>query len=83
MLNTNEIRDILRKDVATVTFTKKNGETREMICTLLEQYLPEVNGNSVFNDEIVTVWDLEKGAWRSFRTDSVISLQTDDIYVME
>ena len=75
----NELRKLLTTDVVTVVFTKKDGSTREMICTTISDYLPEVPGNftSEPSKDIVTVWDLEQGGWRSFRFDSVRSIDTD------
>lgn len=75
-----ELRKLLRTDIVTVNFTKKNGEIREMVCTTIPDYLPQPTSStssSVQSDEIVTVWDLEIGAWRSFRFDSLNSVDTD------
>ena len=75
----HNLNKLLREDVATVTFTKKDGTKRQMICTLLEQFLPEMNSteNKVPNTDSMTVWDLEQSAWRAFRMDSLISIETD------
>jgi predicted DNA-binding transcriptional regulator YafY len=35
-------------------------------------------------EDIVTAWDLEQNAWRSFMFDSIVSIETDDFnYVVE
>lgn len=65
----------LRYNQVKVTFTKKNGELREMLCTTQEGIIPETFGTSVPRENVVTVWDLEKNAWRSFNEDSVISFE--------
>lgn len=71
-----EINQILREGVKTVTFTKTNGEERVMKCTLIDSYLPEqvdveeyISRNK--NDDVCAVWDVEKEGWRSFRVDSI------------
>lgn len=81
-----ELRKLLTSDVATICFTKKDGTSRTMICTTMEQYLPELteNGNTPADPNVVTVWDLEQNGWRSFRFDSVKSIETDYFnYVVE
>ena len=62
----------LKKGLVEVTFTKKNGEERVMLCTLHPDVVPNVAGNSVQNPDVTVVYDIEAGGWRSFRNDSVI-----------
>jgi hypothetical protein len=72
--------DMLRNNVVTVTFTKVNGEERTMKCTLMSEYVPNAptNGGQVLLQEseskAVSVWDTEMNGWRSFRVDSVKSI---------
>lgn len=82
-MNIEQLRELLRTDIVTVIFTKKDGSKREMICTTIQDYLPKI-GNPCSEivlipreTGIVTVWDLEQSAWRSFRFDSVKSIETD------
>jgi len=75
-----EINQMLREGVCTVTFTKTNGEERVMKCTLVDSYLPDQIDVEEYisrkkNDDICAVWDVEKEGWRSFRVDSVKSVQ--------
>ena len=73
-----ELRKLLTQDVVTVSFTKKNGDTREMICTTMQEYLPQASSISTpASPEVVTAWDLENNGWRSFRFDSIKSIFTD------
>ena len=62
-----------------VTFTKKNGDERKMVCTRSIGMIPESQHPSddhrKDNSEIVTAYDLESAGWRSFRVESVISLE--------
>jgi len=67
----------LREGVCSVTFTKKDGTERQMLCTLdmsnvPEQDVPKSDGNNTaVTTEALRVYDTEKEAWRSFRLDSV------------
>jgi hypothetical protein len=76
-MNIDELRELLRTDIVTVTFTKKDGSTREMVCTTMPDYMPPVSGNSVVSDSLVTVWDCENAGWRSFKFDSIQSVDTE------
>jgi hypothetical protein len=72
----NEISDLARSNIISVTFTKKNGETRTMKCSLKDEYIvgqKEKESTSVrkTNDDVLPVWDLDINEWRSFRIDSV------------
>ena len=71
------LRKVLSEHVVTVTFTKLDGSTRVMKCTLRPDMIPltENGGDSVHSDTTTVVYDLEKQAWRSFRNDSVIGYQ--------
>ena len=73
------LRDLLKDNIMEVTFTKKDGSERVMICTLIEEYLPSTSGSSTDYAGLVTVYDLEKQSWRSFREDSVIEHKKLDI----
>lgn len=70
------LRDANTKDLC-VTFTKKDGTTRDMQCTLVESKVPEdkrpksETAPSETSGSAVRVFDIEKQEWRSFRWDSV------------
>lgn len=83
MTKINFNRETLLKDIrenaVKVFFTKVNGDKRVMTCTLREDLLPP---NTIMehldemhakpeNKDVIAVWDLEKGGWRSFRVDNV------------
>ena len=78
----------LKVSTAEVTFKKVNGEIRKMHCTLDPRYIPapvdreylDEQHSKKENEDIVVVWDLQKGAWRSFRVDSVTYMQEIDGY---
>lgn len=60
--------------VTKIIFTKKDGTEREMRCTLMESSLPPRDPDAAakpHSPDVQPVWDVEAGAWRSFRWDSV------------
>lgn len=71
----------LQSGTRVVTFTKVNGEQREMTCTLDPNIIPdpiEIKADKspkTVNEEVLPVWDTTAQGWRSFRIDSVISFQ--------
>lgn len=64
-----------------VTFEKKDGTMREMRCTLKD--VPEYERKTESetprkkNDEVLSVFDLDKNEWRSFRIDSIKNITFD------
>ena len=76
-MDRNILLEALTKHECTVTFTKVNGETRVMPCTLKEDLVPkqEPKGTKKPNEAVVSVWCLDKREWRSFRVDNVVDLQ--------
>lgn len=83
MMTRDEIKDILSKNVATVTFVKNDGTSREMFCTLRPDMIPNVLEEDTEkkarkqNLDVLPVWDVAKNAWRSFRIDSVEFIKID------
>jgi acyl-ACP thioesterase len=80
-LTKEEIVAALKANVCAVTFTKVNGETRTMPCTLKEDIVPAyerktpVKEATVKESATLSVWCTDKGAWRSFRVGSVTNLE--------
>lgn len=72
--------DMLRNNVVTVTFTKVDGTERVMKCTLMSEYVPNAptnNGQMLLQEsaaKTVSVWDTEANGWRSFKVDNVKSI---------
>jgi hypothetical protein len=69
------LQEMLRKGPVTVTFTKKDGESRVMTCTLEESVIPEQHRPKPLaegqeqrkrSDANLSVWDLNAAGWRSF-----------------
>lgn len=66
------------KDVC-VAFTKKDGTKRELHCTLVESRIPTEKTpkeptRTFTSEETIRVYDVEKQDWRSFRWDSVLTV---------
>lgn len=83
MMEKFQLKQILENGVATVVFTKLDGTERQMKCTLLSEYLP-VSDKQILtegkahkeSDHSLSVWDIEKSAWRAFRLDSIKEVRT-------
>lgn len=76
MVDNMAVKNRLAEGETRVSFTKSNGERRNMRCTTSIKLIPEdklspVDGST---DEVQRVFDLEKGEWRSFRWDSVLTV---------
>lgn len=71
--------DLLQNHVMEITFKKKNGEERKMLCTLMEKHLPPAKivedtkpkVERKKSETAIAVWDMEAEDWRSFAIDSV------------
>jgi len=77
----SELTEMLKNQDITVTFEKKDGTQRIMRCTLRPDALPEMITESTRtsvvrreSDSTIAVWDIDLGAWRSFRLDSVVEI---------
>lgn len=83
-MDITDVRKLLSEEIVTVTFIKKDGAVREMLCTTMSEYLPasESPSTSTPSPTLLTVWDLENG-WRSIRFDSIQEIFTEtQIYDM-
>jgi hypothetical protein len=73
------LRGLLRSEKVTLTFTKKDGTERTMVCTLMEDKIPSEkapkNTGKAQSEESMAVFDLEKQDWRSFRFYSVKKIE--------
>ena len=67
----------LQKKAMRITFTKVNGEERIMDCTLQEHMIPLTDEkNRKENEEVLPVFDINKGEWRSIRLDSITNIES-------
>ena len=73
------VKGILRRETATLTFQKKDGTMRVMKASLREEHFPVYEKKTervrTVNDEVLSVVDLEKNEWRSFRFDSIKKIE--------
>lgn len=63
--------------IAHIIFEKRDGSLREMYCTTNKSLIEKhVNGRGVSRECYATtaVFDVEKGAWRSFRWESIVKV---------
>lgn len=69
------VQATLKSGIHTVVFEKDNGEERTMKCTLQEDQLPgSSNEAQTANKTVLPVYDTEAEAWRSFRINSIKSV---------
>lgn len=76
-MTTEEIRKRLHANMEHFSFTKKDGTTREAFGTTNEDYVSEYGGTMgegkiAQTDDVIRYFDVEKQAWRSFRTENFI-----------
>ena len=81
--NKTSFKSWLRLHNLTISFIKADGSERVMNCTLRPEALPTAEINMTEetaegSNESVTVWDLDKKAWRRFKPSTVKS-----VYLLE
>jgi hypothetical protein len=73
------IATLLRAHDAAITFTKKDGTTRVMKCTLREgvaiPYEKKTDRTREAKDDILPVWDLEANGWRSVTVSAIQTIE--------
>ena len=78
VISKSNILNLLKQGVIEVKFKKVDGSERVMKCTLLESYVKPhektTDREKKINEDVISVWDVEKEGWRSFRYDSVIDV---------
>jgi hypothetical protein len=71
------LKEKLRNGVAHFVFQKRNGEYREIFATTNKELVKRhIMGTGVSRELYATtaVFDVEKGAWRSFRWESIVKV---------
>jgi len=74
-MNKNTLVNLLKTETVTVAFTKADGSLRTMNATLVGE---EVNADLTSN-EAISVIDTDLGAYRSFRFDTVKSVNGQSV----
>lgn len=63
---------VLKEEVVTIKFTKKDGTDRVMKATLHDRLVANTNGSGKKeNAGVISVTDVELDQWRSIRLDSI------------
>jgi len=81
-MNYNEIKKTLQGGICNVRFTKVDGTSRILRCTLNSNYIPRGDANDTgipkkrrtpeyVSENVLAVWDLDTLQWKSFRINSV------------
>jgi len=75
----NWLKTTLTTEILNVNFVKKDGSERKIKCTLMEDKIPSAKlpkgSDRAKSDEVLPVFDLESDGWRSFRWDSITSVE--------
>ena len=79
MISKQWLAKLLRENIATVKFTKKDGTERVMKCTLMEGVaIPHEKTTDRVKepkDEILPVWDMEANGWRSITVPNLLTIE--------
>jgi len=77
-LSKSNIMNMLNTGIVNVKFTKTDGTERDMKCTLMSEIVKphekKTDREKKVNEDVISVWDIDKEGWRSFRYDSIISI---------
>lgn len=86
MMKREWFESLLKNEIVTITFTKKDGTDRDMRCTLKQDLLPVTEVVESTNEDkpkraksetSVAVFDLDLNSWRAFSIDSVKTISFD------
>ena len=73
------LNSLLKTSNVTLTFTKKDGSERVMNATLKEEIIPKyekkTDREKTPSIETMSVFDIDKNEWRSFRLDSLKKIE--------
>lgn len=73
----NELRKRMSEGVIEVWFTKKSGEVAHRFATTKSSLVKNhINGRGISGEQrnVITFWDVEKGAWRSMQIQSILKV---------
>lgn len=68
----NELKKMLNRGPVTFIFEKKNGGTRQMTATTNVQWTPDNKEVVQKSEKALTVYDMEKKAFRSVSADAFV-----------
>jgi hypothetical protein len=80
MITKSALEKLLKSKIVEIKFNKKDGSNRTMLCSLKSEFLPkkeitEIKKSKKEHNNVLSVWDLEKDSFRSFRIDSITNYQ--------
>ena len=67
-----EQKEMLARGPMTVIFRKKNGDARRMTATTNPQWIPDNRRIEQRTEKAITVYDMEKEAFRSISVDAFV-----------
>ena len=80
-INREDIVNRLKRGFVRVNFTKKDGEVRDMKCTLVsslipQEMLPKGEPNNI-TESVIRAYDVDANGWRSFVVSNVNTVETE------
>lgn len=81
--NKEQLLEMLSNNIYVVKFKKLNGDIRELNCTMLEEFLPEVKNKKKSDKNLITVWDIDQNSWKSFHYKRIIEIKKNPDKIME
>jgi len=79
-INRTSVVEMLRQGIVNIKFTKKNGDVRNMKCTLVSAFIPEEKrARGVLgpvDESVVRVYDVDSDGWRSFTLANVLMIES-------
>lgn len=79
------LQKFLLEGICQVTFKKVDKTVRVIFCTLNPTYLPskylqsiQVTLQTGANRDVIPVWDVNDGSWKSFRISNVLSFSSEE-----
>ena len=68
----HELKEMLARGPKTFIFRKKDGNVRRMTATTNKEWIPDNQRIEQRTDKAITVYDLEKEAFRSISSDAFV-----------
>jgi len=70
------IFEILSQSIADIDYIKKDASSRKIRATLNDSIVPPVENPKTLPDTHITVFDIEKGQWRTLIVENIQNLST-------
>ena len=80
-INREDIVSKLKQGIVRVNFTKKDGEVRDMKCTLVSSLIPQESQPkgelNKISESVIRAYDVDANGWRSFVISNVNTVETE------